>query len=66
MRLLKVSAALPAGLFLLACGPIVVAGCGDERADADMIVVRGNPELRDLYSIPREVAGYVPYFLTTS
>jgi len=42
MRLLKLIAALFAGLFLLGCALIVVAGCSDAQADADVIVVPGN------------------------
>lgn len=42
MRLLKLIAALLAGLFLLACGLLVAAGCSDRPAEADMIVVPGN------------------------
>ena len=34
MRLLKLIAALFAGLFLLSCSLLVVAGCSDKQADA--------------------------------
>ncbi len=42
MRLLKLFAALLAGVFLLGCGLLVAAGSSDQPAAADMIVVPGN------------------------
>lgn len=53
MRLLKLFAALLAGLFLLGCGLLVVAGCSDRQAEADMIVVPGNTVAPDGTPSPR-------------
>lgn len=53
MRLLKPFAALLAGLFLLGCGLLVVAGCSDRQAAADMIVVPGNTVAPDATPSPR-------------
>ncbi|KQV53784.1 MULTISPECIES: YdcF family protein [unclassified Duganella] len=53
MRLFKLFAALLAGVFLLGCGVIVVAGCSDQQADADLIVVPGNTVAPDGTPSPR-------------
>jgi len=53
MRILKLIAALFAGLFLLGCALIVVAGCSDAQADADVIVVPGNTVSADGTPSPR-------------
>ncbi|KQZ42453.1 YdcF family protein [Duganella sp. Root1480D1] len=53
MRLLKLFAALLAGVFLLGCGLLVVAGCSDRHADADLIVVPGNTVAPDGRPSPR-------------
>ncbi|MGW8394432.1 YdcF family protein [Pseudoduganella sp. HUAS MS19] len=53
MRLLKLFAASLAAFFLLGCGLLVVAGCSDRHADADMIVVPGNTVAADGTPSPR-------------
>jgi len=53
MRLLKLIAALFAGLFLLSCSLLVVAGCSDKQAAADLIVVPGNTVAPDGQPSPR-------------
>ena len=53
MRLLKLSAALLAAIFLLGCGLVVAAGCNDKLAEADLIVVPGNTVALDGTPSPR-------------
>ncbi len=53
MRLLKLSAALLAVLFLLGCGLVVAAGSNDKLAEADVIVVPGNTVAPDGTPSPR-------------
>jgi len=53
MRLLKLFALLIAGLFLAAAALLVAAGCSDQLARADVIVVPGNTVAPDGTPSPR-------------